>query len=168
MDYKYIEQLMERYFNCETSLQEEQILRSFFQQEDIPAELLPYRDLFRYQENETIKDTLGDDFDTRILSIIEEPVVQAKRISLKARLYPFFKAAAMVAIFLTVGNAAERSFNTEEEQDFQQTTIINPGMSYQQATSPLEMVSKDIKPVTMEESQTDTLAALIKPLDGIK
>ena len=30
MDYKYIEQLLERYWNCETSLEEEQILRSFF------------------------------------------------------------------------------------------------------------------------------------------
>ena len=31
MDYKYIEQLLERYWNCETSLEEEQILRAFFQ-----------------------------------------------------------------------------------------------------------------------------------------
>lgn len=168
MDYKYIEQLMERYFSCETSLQEEQILRSFFQQEDIPAELLPYRDLFRYQENEIKNETLGDDFDTRILSIIEEPVVYAKRISLKARMYPFFKAAAMVAIFLTVGNAAQRSFYTEEEQDFQQTTVINPEMSYQKATSPLEMVSEEITPAKTDESRTDSLAALIAPLEGIK
>ena len=32
MDYKYIEQLLERYWNCETSAEEEQILRIFFQQ----------------------------------------------------------------------------------------------------------------------------------------
>ena len=81
MDYKYIEQLMERYFNCETSLQEEQILRSFFQQEEIPAELLPYRDLFRYEEEEAMEEKLGDDFDARILSIVEHPVVKAKPIS---------------------------------------------------------------------------------------
>ena len=33
MDYKYIEQLMDRYWECETSLEEEQILRTFFSQE---------------------------------------------------------------------------------------------------------------------------------------
>ena len=30
MDYKYIEQLLERYWQCETTLQEENILRAFF------------------------------------------------------------------------------------------------------------------------------------------
>ena len=39
MDYKYIKQLLERYWNCETSLEEEDILRTFFSQEDIPSEL---------------------------------------------------------------------------------------------------------------------------------
>ena len=37
MDYKYIEQLMERYWNAETSLEEESILRSFFSQENNPV-----------------------------------------------------------------------------------------------------------------------------------
>lgn len=37
MDYKYIEQLLERYWNCETSVEEEQILRIFFQQKELPA-----------------------------------------------------------------------------------------------------------------------------------
>ena len=34
MDYKYIEQLLERYWEGETTLQEEAILRAFFSQED--------------------------------------------------------------------------------------------------------------------------------------
>ena len=38
MDYKYINQLLERYWNCETSLEEEGILRAFFSQKDVPAE----------------------------------------------------------------------------------------------------------------------------------
>jgi len=40
MDYKYITQLLERYWNCTTSLEEEQILKAFFSQDDIPVELL--------------------------------------------------------------------------------------------------------------------------------
>ena len=52
MDYKYIEQLLERYWNCETSLEEEQILRSFFHQKEIPAHLLRYKAMFAYQEIE--------------------------------------------------------------------------------------------------------------------
>ena len=55
MDYKYIEQLLERYWNCETSLEEEQILRSFFRQKEVPAHLLRYKQLFAYQDVEKEK-----------------------------------------------------------------------------------------------------------------
>ena len=72
MDYKYIEQLLDRYFQCETSLEEERILRTFFSQKDVPVALLPYRDLFVYQQSETMEDQLSADFDQRILSIIGE------------------------------------------------------------------------------------------------
>ena len=40
MDYKYIEQLVERYWNCETTTEEERILRTFFSQKDVPVQLL--------------------------------------------------------------------------------------------------------------------------------
>lgn len=162
MDYKYIEQLMERYFNCETSLQEEQILRSFFQQEEIPAELLPYRDLFRYEEEEVMEEKLGDDFDARILAMVEQPTVKAKPIPLRTRLYPFFKAAAAIAIVLTVGNAAQHSFSSEDN-DFQQSNV-QPEMGYQQSTSALEMTAEELSsPATKtkeKEKSVDTLAVL--------
>ena len=46
MDCKYIEQLLERYWRCETSLEEEAQLRAFFTKEEIPEHLLRYKDLF--------------------------------------------------------------------------------------------------------------------------
>lgn len=110
MDYKYINQLLERYWECQTTLEEENILRAFFSQEDIPASLLQYRDLFLYEATEPQTDVLGDDFDERILSMIgEEEPVKARVISLKQRMMPLFKAAAVVAILLTLGNAMQMS-----------------------------------------------------------
>ena len=41
MDYKYIEQLLERYWEAETSLEEERILQSFFAQKELPKHLAP-------------------------------------------------------------------------------------------------------------------------------
>ena len=112
MDYKYIEQLLERYWKCETSLQEEEILRMFFSQEDIPAALLPYRDLFVYEQNEKEMEKLGDDFDQRILGMIQEDEpVKARVITMRHRLMPLFKAAAVVAILLTLGNAMQAAFS---------------------------------------------------------
>ena len=107
MDYKYIEQLLERYWQGETTLQEENILRSFFSQQDIPEHLQKYKALFTYEKEEP----LGDDFDTRILEMIGEGEPKAKTVTMISRLTPLFKAAAIVAIVLTPGNAAQAPWN---------------------------------------------------------
>ena len=60
MDYKYIQQLLERYWMCETTLEEEEILRTFFSQKDIPAGLLRYKDLFAYEQADVRNDVLPE------------------------------------------------------------------------------------------------------------
>ena len=107
MDYKYIEQLLERYWQGETTLQEEDILRAFFSQPDIPDYLQKYQPLFTLEKEEV----LGDDFDARILGMIDEEEPKAKIVTLTSRLMPLFKAAAIVAIILTLGNAAQAPWN---------------------------------------------------------
>lgn len=110
MGSKHIEQLLERYWQCETSLQEEAELRTFFAGENIPEHLLRYRDLFIYQQLQQ-DEHLGEDFDKRILALTEEvPVVKARRISLTRRFMPLFKAAAALALVLTMGNIMQHSF----------------------------------------------------------
>ena len=105
MDYKYIEQLLERYWDAETSTEEENILRAFFSQENVPAHLQHLRPLFTAADDEV----LGDDFDARMLAMVNDdrPAVTARRVTLTQRLMPLFKAAAVVAIILTLGGALQ-------------------------------------------------------------
>ena len=112
MDYKYIEQLMERYWEGETTLQEESILRTFFSQSDIPENLRKFQPLFFCELQK--EEPLGEDFDARIFEQIGEAPV-AKVVSLKNRLMPLFKAAAIVAIVLTLGNAAQAPWDIWED-----------------------------------------------------
>ena len=113
MDYKYIEQLLERYWECQTTLEEESILHSFFAQDDIPASLLPYRDLF-VAEAQMANEHLSDDFDQRLMARISttdaKPHADAQVISITQRLAPLWRAAAMVAVVLTIGMAAQQGF----------------------------------------------------------
>ena len=109
MDYKYIEQLLERYWACETTLQEEDILRSFFSQPDIPEALRKFQPLFLCETER--EEPLGEDFDARMLKMIDEEEPKAKVVTLTSRLMPLFKAAAIVAIILTLGNAAQAPWN---------------------------------------------------------
>ena len=68
MDYKYIEQLLDRYWTCSTTPAEERILRDFFSQPDVPASLSRYKDLFVY-ERQQAEVRLGADFDERLLRL---------------------------------------------------------------------------------------------------
>ncbi len=118
MDYKYIEQLLDRYWECATTLEEEQILRTFFRQENVPVTLLPYKDLFTYQQIDVEESRLGEDFDQKMLELVGETApVKAKTISITERLKPLFKAAAIVAIILTLGNAMQVAMQPEEPTD---------------------------------------------------
>ncbi len=129
MDYKYINQLLDRYWKCETSLEEEKILRAFFSQKDVPAELETYKELFIYEQNEKVTDVLDDDFDQKMMTLIDNNehiahLHKARFVTISNNLKPLFKAAAIVAIFLTLGNASQVAFNEEDE-------FINTGTTEQ-------------------------------------
>lgn len=112
MDHKYIEQLLERYWRAETSLAEEDILRTFFSQPGLPAHLAPCAPLFEAQRNAQA-DAPGTDFDERLRQRLEGEGHQrckALRMTVRHRIAPLLKAAAAVAIVLTVGSAARHAF----------------------------------------------------------
>ncbi len=127
MDYKYIEQLIERYFACDTTLQEEQILRSFFAQEDVPGHLMEYADIFRY-ELTACDEHLNEQFDARMISLIEREngLKKTNVVRMRSRFTPLFKAAAIVAIVLTIGSAAEKSIGGAPAEGVEDVTAINP------------------------------------------
>ena len=150
MDYKYIEQLLERYWQCETSLEEESELRAFFSKGEIPAHLLQYRDLFVYQQVQLVVG-LGEDFDARILAEVEPTVVKAKRLTLIGRFIPLFKAAAVIAIILSLGNVAQHSFSGDDGSVLAADTIGK------QVTAPSVAISNDVK---ADQALVDSLARI--------
>ena len=147
MDYKYIEQLLERYWACETSLQEEQILRTFFQQAEVPAHLMPYKAVFDVQQ-EQAEPTLGEDFDVRMLQMVDNDecsmfnvqcsMTKAQPLTGWRRSWrPFYQAAGLVALILTIGMAAQRSFDGSEDPQQAQYAQIDSMESPVQEATPL-------------------------------
>ncbi|MBQ9525571.1 MAG: hypothetical protein IJR69_10715 [Bacteroidaceae bacterium] len=147
MDYKYIEQLLERYWACETSLQEEQILRTFFQQAEVPAHLMPYKAVFDVQQ-EQAEPTLREDFDVRMLQMVDNDecsmfnvqcsMTKAQPLTGWRRSWrPFYQAAGLVALILTIGMAAQRSFDGSEDPQQDQYAQIDSMESPVQEATPL-------------------------------
>lgn len=113
MDYKYIEQLLEHYWEAQTNLEEESILRSFFNQENVPTHLRKYQALFVFQKKQQDL-TLNEDFDARILQKIGEleptkaPTARVKRLGVFHRLQPLFRAVAVVTFIVLIGATAQK------------------------------------------------------------
>lgn len=162
MDYKYIEQLLNKYWECETSTEEELILRSFFSQDDIPENLSQFAPLFRQQADEH-NEGLGTEFDERILGIIEAEsgVADHKEktniFRLVARqVYPLIKAAAVVAVILAIGNVAEK---VTMDQDSSGYTPDTEGTYIRQ-----ENISAQIK--VIDQSRSESSIAKADSLNG--
>lgn len=137
MDYKYIEQLIERYFEAETSVGEEDILRVFFSKGDVPAHLQQYAPLFAYEVAEAVSEPLGEDFDRRVMARLRavgdapQLRVKAQRLTFTERLLPLWRASAAVAVVvLVIGSAHQAMVQT------QQSASIFGGAEAQQTTIP--------------------------------
>ena len=151
MDCKYIEQLLERYWQCETSLEEEAQLRAFFNGSDVPEHLLRYKDLFVYQQLQQ-EVGLGADFDARVLAEVETPVVKAKRLTLTARFVP------LLAVVLSLGNVMQHSFYSDIKEVAAADTIGK------QITTPSVALSGDVT-ITHEQQILDSLQRIDKKVE---
>ena len=59
MDYSFIDKLLERYWQCATSLEEEEMLKAFFRQKEIPQRFEQYRSLFNYEDPQVAYDKVS-------------------------------------------------------------------------------------------------------------
>ena len=119
MDYKYIEQLLESYFEAKTSLEEEQILRAFFAQQEIPAHLQEYVEFFREQSFGKNEESLGKDFDARIMQMVGQQTSEKADVR-KFSFKPLWRAAACVAVVLALGQAAQMPYTDKEQEQQEQ------------------------------------------------
>ncbi|MCW5911965.1 MAG: hypothetical protein KIT62_12870 [Cyclobacteriaceae bacterium] len=71
MDSKQIEKLLEKYWNCETSLEEEHRLREYFRGQ-VPESLHDVASLFRYFESQQQKEIVSPDFDVQVKQKIRQ------------------------------------------------------------------------------------------------
>ncbi|MDY3063667.1 MAG: hypothetical protein SOW56_06535 [Bacteroidaceae bacterium] len=170
MDYKYIENLVERYFDCKTTLIEEQILRSFFMQYELPENLVQYKPLFETLNQESHLE-LPDDFDNKVMAEISNLELQQKTSpftrklsNINLTLKPFYKAVASVALIITVGLSASEYFNSKEGDTVEYNyakyhdTYSDPQVAYSQVSSALNDLSKAFKSNNIGVTDTATIS----------
>ncbi|MDR0865334.1 MAG: hypothetical protein LBO74_10460 [Candidatus Symbiothrix sp.] len=99
-----IKQLLEHYWQCETSLEDEQVLQEFFSGNDVPEELKAYTSLFTWKEKQ--KNNLPD---KNRISIPKKP--------LAVHFYPILRIAATVLVIITLGIGFYTHYQQEKFMD---------------------------------------------------
>ncbi|MFZ6011511.1 MAG: hypothetical protein ACOYXT_14270 [Bacteroidota bacterium] len=137
MDSKRIDELLNKYWNCETSLEEEQQLREYFRGQDIPESLKETAALFRYFDDHKKKSLNDVSFDRQVLEKVKPP----KGRMVKMILYNSMRIAAGVAVlvvaFFFVRNEVRKS-TPQEMVD----TYDDPKLAFEETKKALQMISK--------------------------
>lgn len=137
MDSKQLEQLLEKYWNCETSLEEEKQLRGYFQGE-VPESLKETADLFRYFETQQANSVGGADFDVAVIKKIKHQKPVGKSVSM------FFNYARIAAGLIVVVTATY--FVRQEVRKAYPPEIVDtysdPKLALEETKKALMMISK--------------------------
>ena len=142
MDSKQIHSLLEKYWNCETSLQDEKDLQDFFSYGDVPEEFQPYIPLFSYVKDEQSV-TLSDGFNDRLQQALE---LEGKKRYITIRIFrPLFRAA--VSVLLVIGVGVSFFFISKQDNRPQHfvETFEDPDAAMPHAAFALEKLSYALK-----------------------
>jgi len=148
-DYQRIEKLIERFFEGQTSNEEERELYVFFSNDNIPEQFLPYRPVFAYFEN-GIKEEVENNPKT----------IQSFR---KKRIGIRLSIAASVLILLSIGiyhftrekeyNPYEGSYIIRNGEKITDPKIVNPE------------IEKTLLAVQEQEKERDLLLRKLQKID---
>jgi hypothetical protein len=139
MEYNAAKELLEKYWKCETSLQEEDKLRRYFQQQDIPQDLRKYSGMFRYFSSGRGKELDGS-FDDRIIRMIGNRKSGRQRF-----LSSLFKIAAAVLLILSFVVINERVIKVKDQaKKVVEDTFKDPEKALEETKKVLFYVSEKL------------------------
>lgn len=137
MDSKHIEQLLEKYWECETSLEEEKILRDFFNQAEVPDSLKESAVLFRYFEHQRQHKLNDAAFDTSLKTKLNP--AQGKMRSLYMSSLRIAAGISVVVASFWLVRTQLRDSTPQEVAD----TYDDPKKAFEETKKALQMISKN-------------------------
>jgi len=145
MDYKTIKALLEKYWEGQTSLTEEQMLKEYFQQKELPAEWQSYAPLFQMLHAEKKQGTSAE-FDKKWIAQLDSK----SESSASAKIRPMYRWAASVAavlLFLPLGLYLFQNFSNQNNGKIalEEETYESPEEAYAKAKEVLLLLSTKMK-----------------------
>lgn len=149
--------LLNKYWDCTTSIEEEKILKYFFSTDNIPYDLLKYAPYFKDREH--LQSSIPSaSFNQFIEDKFKETSKEKKYITIRI-FQPLFKAVASVAIIIVIGLATFYIIQENKKPYFAET-FNDPNIALQHATSVIKNLSEALK--MSEEVSEQTLEDIEK------
>lgn len=144
--------LLNKYWNCETTVAEEQELREFFSGTNVPEELKSYAQLFSYC-NHVRSITPGENFDKKLKSALRASKRDSRYITIRV-FTPMLRIAATV--LLVVGLGLSVLFIAKQyNKPYFAETYHDPNIAIKDATYALIKLSQALQ--TSEEASLQTI-----------
>jgi len=145
MDSKHIEQLLEKYWNCDTSLEEEQQLREYFRGH-VPESMKEVAQVFQYFDSQQ-KEQVNPEFDAVVKKKIRQPEGKVVRL---------FQNYARIAAGLLVVVAATYFVRQEVRKAYPPEiadTYSDPKLALEETKKALMMISKGFNKAQREANK---------------
>lgn len=138
MDSNRLDELLKKYWDCETSLEEEQELRAFFSGGSVPEKYKDAAPLFRYF-NESKKKSLKDDaIEGRVLQTVAPAKSKLVHLFVNSMRIAAGIAVLMVA-FVVIRNEIRKT-TPQEMVD----TFNDPQLAFEETKKALKLISQGI------------------------
>ncbi len=154
MELTTIRELVDKYWNGETSLEEEAQLQRYFQEEEAPADLKKEAALFRYYQSNTRFRTLDERFDEQLTQRIEQK--QAKQRWLAYQ--PLLRIAAAVVLVILAAVLFRTEWIGETNPVAAEDTYEDPRLAYEQTKEALLLVSSLMNEGTQHIQELETFS----------
>jgi hypothetical protein len=143
MDFENIKDLIEKYWRCETSIEEEKFLKEYFSQPGIPEDLKPYAGLFQFYNS---IDGLEppNDFNADLLNNVNSDLVANKKLERKNYSW-IYKSAAVISLAVASIFVYEKIASNKNESEIAfKDSFDNPEDALKEAKRAILMVSNKL------------------------
>jgi hypothetical protein len=145
MDSKQIEQLLEKYWSCETTLEEERQLRNYFCGM-VPENLKEVAELFRYFEWQQQHQIAGAEFDQQVRRKLISPVKEGRQVKW---IYNVAKIAAGLLVVITATYFVRQEVRKAYPPEIADT-YSDPKLALEETKKALMMISKSLNKAQKE------------------
>ncbi len=166
-EYKAIEHLIDKYYNGDTSLEEEKQLHVFFQGGGVPDHLKSYQDQFTLPI--TVHDMKSNLSDEALFGRLDQKLKEeSKVVQMKPYAFSiFYKVAAAVALIMVgfwVGNQlkSDNDMTQMQAQLEEMKMIMFDQLESNSASGRLQAVSNSMDMTDTDDETVDVLIALLK------